>query len=78
MLFPAVASVICKTADKKEEQLVDVCAKAVCFIDASFLNECMVVSLVCVCVVVVVVVWGEWGVANSKVTMYFKKFRLRI
>ena len=46
MLFPAVASVICKTADKKEEQLMDVCAKAVCFIDVYFLNEYMVVSFV--------------------------------
>ncbi|XP_076452563.1 myb-binding protein 1A-like protein [Babylonia areolata] len=28
MLFPAVAAVICKTAEKKDEQLADVCAKA--------------------------------------------------
>ena len=60
MLFPAVASVICKTADKKEEQLMDVCAKAVCFIDISFLNECVVVSLVCVCVLLVL--FGGSGV----------------
>ena len=56
MLFPAVASVICKTADKKEEQLMDVCAKAVCFMDIYFLNEYMVVSFVCVVDVAVVLV----------------------
>ena len=64
MLFPAVASVICKTADKKEEQLMDVCAKAVCFIDISFLNECVVVSLVCVCVLLLLLLllFGGSGV----------------
>ena len=80
MLFPAVASVICKTADKKEEQLMDVCAKAVCFIDVYFLNEYMVVSFVLLLLLLFFLLFlgGEWDVAGIKVTMYFKKFKLII